>query len=552
MNRSILRRIAFTAFSGTLLLQAGLASAAPPGPVGARIAVNGAEANPQIDPAVATGPDGNFIVVWQSQPGTSTSYRSILARRYSANGDVLDQVPIELHQGPYSFSSNATPAVAVSATGDFVVTWVQPYDGTTIGTAIRGQRLSAAGVKIGAVFGVDFEPAYNSHPSVAIDGQGRFLVAWQAESTGNYGTTIQAQRYNTDGTRNGTRLVLSPTDNFTQEHPSVATNPQGNFVVAWDTGAGSGIRAQRFNANGTLRGAVVNVDGGGYARKPAVAVNLSGAFVVAWEGQGSSSGYDIVARGVTASGSIAGPQFPVSGLLPGDQTGAAIGMDVNGGFVVSWDRGANGSSGIAAQRFNANGGLLGSAINVGNGSGGAGRHPGIALDADGDFVVAWHGTFSLNSGYDIVAQRYQGSRSINLDLMQSDSKDPAPTRGALTYTINVSNFEAPESVAQNRVIDAALGAATGVTVENVLPAGVTNVTTSGSNWTCTRPTGTVVCTYNQVLRAGTQASPLQIRLTTPDSNGATLKNDASVKGNQLDDNAINNREVESTRLVTGA
>lgn len=551
MNRTIFRRTAFTAFSGALLLQAGLASAAAPGPVGARIAVNGAEANPQIDPAVATGPDGNFIIVWQSQAGTNSSYRSILARRYSANGEVLDALPIELYKGSYSFSDNATPAVAVGATGDFVVTWTQPYDGATVGTAIYAQRLSAAGVKIGSAFGVDFEPAYNSQPSVAIDGQGRFLIAWKAERS-NALTSVQAQRYNANGTRNGTRMILSPADQATQEHPSVGTNPQGNFVVVWDTAAGSQIRAQRFNADGTLRGAVVNVDGGGAARRPAVAVNPSSAFVVTWESKGSSSGYDIVARGVTAAGNIAGPRFAVSGVLPEDQTGAAISMDAKGGFVVSWDRGANGSSGIGAQRFNANGGLLDGAINVSNGGGGAERRPGIGLDADGDFVIAWHGTFNLGTGYDIVAQRYQGSRSVNLDLMQSDSKDPAPTRGALTYTINVSNFEAPESVTQNREIDAALGAATGVTVENLLPAGVTNVSTSGSNWTCTRPTGTVVCTYSQVLRAGTQASPLQIRLTTPDSNGVTLKNDASVKGNQLDDNTINNREVESTRLVTGA
>ncbi|WP_293389146.1 hypothetical protein [Nevskia sp.] len=556
MNCSNLRRTAFATLAASFMLHTGIAAAADPGPVGERIAINGSELYPQIDPAIATGPDGNFVAVWQSQPKNSGGYYSVMARAYSANGEALGRAAIKLHEGSYSAGDKAVPAVAIGANGDFVVTWVQPYDGATVGTAIHAQRVSASGALIGSVIGVDFEPAYNSAPSVAIDAQGRFMIAWQAERDGI--TSIQSQRFNADGTRNGTRRILSDATQFKQEHPSVATNPRGEFVVAWDTFLKSSILAQRFNSDGTLRGAPVFIGGPGQSGKPsqrpAVAVDRNGAFVVAWEGPaGSSSGYDIVARGVTATGSLAGPQFNVSGLQPGDQTGAAISINLAGEFVVGWTRSTGSSgTGISAQRFNANGGLIGPEINVSNGNAGTDRRPAIGLDADGDLVAAWHGVTNLNSSYDIFAQRYQATQRINLSLVQSDSKDPAPTAGALTYTINVSNFDAPEYLTGIAAIDAGLGAATGVTVEDSLPTGVTNVSASGANWLCTLPTGKVVCRYTQVLRAGMAASPLEVRLTTPNSNGVTLQNDASVRGNQLDDNTINDREVERTRLQTGA
>jgi len=555
MNRSNLRHTILASFAAAVLLPAGVSHAAAPGAVGTIIAVNGAEAYAQIDPVIATGPDGNFVAVWQSQTGAGTSYYSVMARRYNAHGEAQDRAPIKLYEGSYSFADKATPAVAIGADGDFVVSWVQPYDGATVGTAIRAQRVSASGALIGSVIGVDFEPAYNRVPSVAIDAQGRFLIAWQAEKTS--GTTIQSQRFNADGSRSGTRRILSDAAQFRQEHPSVATNPRGEFVVAWDTYLGSSILAQRFNSDGSLRGTPVYIGGPGQSgkpsRRPAVAVDRSGAFVVAWEAPaGSTSGYDIVARGVTAAGALAGPQFNVSGLQAGDQTGSAISMDLSGAFVVGWTRATGSSStGISAQRFNLNGGLMGPEINVGNGNAQADRRPAIGMDADGDFVVAWHGLTNLNSSYDILAQRYQAAQPINLSLVQSDSSDPAPAAGALTYTINVSNFDAPEALTGIAAIDAGLAAATGVTVEDILPAGVTKVSASGLNWACTLPTGKVVCRYTDVLRAGTAASPLEVRLTTPNSNGITLRNDASATANQLDDNTTNNREVESTRVQAG-
>ena len=264
MTRSNLRCTILASFAAAVLLPSGITYAAAPGPVGAPIAVNGAEAFPQIDPAIATGPDGNFVAVWQSRTGSNTSYYSILARRYNANGEALGRGPIKLYEGSYSFADKATPAVAIAANGDFVASWVQPYADATAGTAIHAQRVSASGALIGGVIGVDFEPAQNTAPSVAIDGQGRFMIVWQALR--NNSTTIQSQRFNANGTRSGTRRILSDATQFKQEHPSVATNPRGEFVVAWDTFLGSSILAQRFNSDGSLRGTPVHI-GGSHSRR---------------------------------------------------------------------------------------------------------------------------------------------------------------------------------------------------------------------------------------------------------------------------------------------
>ena len=76
----------------------------------------------------------------------------------------------------------------------------------------------------------------------------------------------------------GEKLVSTSSDE--EELPSVAALPDGSLVVAWESGVGDSVAAQRLEADGDKLGSqiVVATSGG----QPDVAVAADGTFVVAW------------------------------------------------------------------------------------------------------------------------------------------------------------------------------------------------------------------------------------------------------------------------------
>src|SRR5688500_1588143 len=87
----------------------------------------------------------------------------------------------------------------------------------------------------------------------------------------------------------------------------------------------------------------------------------------------------------------AGPEFRVNSFTNSNQATAAVAADGDGDFVVAWtSSGQDGSAyGVYAQRYAAGGAALGAEFRVNTTTAFVQRHPAVAMDADGDFVVAW-------------------------------------------------------------------------------------------------------------------------------------------------------------------
>jgi len=103
--------------------------------LGSEFRVNSYTTGGQAQPSVASDSDGNFVVVWSSylQDG---SLDGVFAQRYNASG-----VPrgIEFQVNSHTPDSQTTPAVASSPDGDFVVAWGSyRQDGSAYG--VFGQR----------------------------------------------------------------------------------------------------------------------------------------------------------------------------------------------------------------------------------------------------------------------------------------------------------------------------------------------------------------------------------------------------------------------------
>jgi hypothetical protein len=210
-----------------------------------------------------------------------------------------------------------------------------------------------------------------------------------------------------------------------QYNPAVATDANGDLVVAWmslgQDGSSGGVYAQRYNAAGAAQGAEfrVNTFTAGQQAEPAVACDADGDFVIAWasmEQEGRGFDYDVYAQRYDAAGVPQGGEFRVNTFTAGRQTSPSVACDVGGDFVVTWDStGQDDPSGtdygVYAQRYNAAGAPQGEEFRVNTTTDLNQHRSGVAMDADGDFVVAWQGEVrdGAIAGYGVYAQRFDAA-----------------------------------------------------------------------------------------------------------------------------------------------
>ena len=120
----------------------------------------------------------------------------------------------------------------------------------------------------------------------------------------------------------------------------------------------------------------------------------------------------------------------------------------------------------------------------------------------------------------------------DLSITKTDSPDPVATTATLTYTIDVTNG-GPDDASAVKVVD-------------TLPAGVTFVSATGTNWVCNNSSGTVTCNRTGGNLAPGAAPPITITVTAPSTAG-TITNSATVSSPN-DDTPSNNTATETTTV----
>jgi hypothetical protein len=226
--------------------------------IGSEFQVNTLDFGKQILPSVAAAADGDFVVVWESEH-INDYHLLIQGQRFDASGNTVGaefQVSNDTTTYP-SYQEN--PKVAVDADGDFVVVWDRngSAGSDTSGRSIQGKRYDASGNVVGAQFQVNsYTTSTQSHPSVAMSAGGDFVVSWG--SNGSAGTdtdnqSIHAQRYDASGNTIGAEFQVNTYTTSGQGAPSVAVDTDGDFVVVWSSNGSSGnddsggsIQGQRY------------------------------------------------------------------------------------------------------------------------------------------------------------------------------------------------------------------------------------------------------------------------------------------------------------------
>ncbi|MBI3469401.1 MAG: choice-of-anchor D domain-containing protein [Planctomycetes bacterium] len=381
------------------------------GPVGAEFRVNTITANTQRFSSAGMDADGDFVVVWQSE-GQDGDGAGIFAQMYSAAGAPLGG---ELHVNTTTADDQAHPSVAMDPNGDFVVAW-QSYAQDGFAYGVFARRFNALGVPQGAEFQVNtFTDDWQHEPAVAMDDAGNFVVVWQSYFQDGDGYGVYAQRYNAAGATQGGEFRVNVVTADWQRKPSVAMDSLGNFAVAWESnlqdGSGYGIFARRYNSAGVPQSGEfpVNTITNDFQIEPSIAMDDTGDFVVAWENIDTNAGlYEIRGQRYDAAGAPQGGEFLANTLTPGYQTSASVAMDSDGDFVIAWDSlGQDGSVyGVYAQKFSAAGVKQGGELQANTFTAGQQRFPSVAIDQDGDAVIAWQSDVQDGSAYGIYAKRF--------------------------------------------------------------------------------------------------------------------------------------------------
>ncbi|REK09042.1 MAG: hypothetical protein DWQ37_19480 [Planctomycetota bacterium] len=385
-------------------------------PVGPEFRVNDYTSGSQFAPDIAGDAAGNFVVAWQGE-GPESPIWGIYLQRFDADGSPQGTaIRAETYTG-----LGSPPSVAMDADGDFVVTWAEVHSG---GSDIMAQRFEPDGSSDGRFLVNTYTTNSQRQPSVAMDADGDFVVAWTSSYQDGDSYGIYAQRFDAAGAPQGGEFRANSYTTGGQRNPDVAMDADGEFVIAWDSdgqdGDAQGVFAQRYDASGNPVDFELQVNEYTTAsqKNPSVILADDGRMTVVWESAGQDGdGLGIFGRWFY--GSAGTSEFAVNTeTTAGDQHLPVIHAAPRG-FVVAWTQNGLLDGGIYAKRYS-NAWYFSPfepAFQVDSFTLYGQMAPAIAVDADGDFVVAWESVGQLENSQDgsfsgIYAQRFELTTEI--------------------------------------------------------------------------------------------------------------------------------------------
>ena len=195
---------------------------------------------------------------------------------------------------------------------------------------------------------------------------------------------------------------------------NVAMDADGNYVVVWeDNRAGNlDVYARVYNADGSARTGdlLVNTFTSNAQEYAAVAMDSDGDFVVTWSSQlQDGSGYGVYFQRFDADGVKLGAETRVNSTTSGEQDLSSIGIADDGSFVVTFSDLSLNAGDVFAQRYNSTGNALGGNFRVNTTTANTQYYSSVDVDSDGDFVVVWEANGQDGGGWGIYGQRYDSS-----------------------------------------------------------------------------------------------------------------------------------------------
>jgi hypothetical protein len=350
--------------------------------------------------------------------------------------------------------------VAASSNGMSVVVWTETFKDTDprrIDHDIFAQVYDSSGQKLNGQISVDRDSLDERHPSVSMDANGNFVVAYEkavsSDTLLSHAYSIVAQRYQFNpATRTVSHvggldgITVLQGDNgigdfvtTSGRDPDVAMDAVGDFVVSYTkvhTGlstSNSDILARRYDSSGTFRQELpISTEGASDETHSTVAMSPDGRFDIAYEVLSSSGGFtnqNIRVDRLSANGGL----FEVQEVAGGNTRvfAPSISMDKFGNAVIAYQKLVGGDFDIYAQRLT-NAGFLNTDFVVSQAPNVQETNPSVALRADGGpFVVVYE------TGLLVGATHSNTNRSVEVNEVTGSNV----SQGFVNYGANPNNAE---------------------------------------------------------------------------------------------------------------
>jgi hypothetical protein len=304
------------------------------------------------DPSVDMAPDGRFVVAWTYSAGAGSS-GFVVAQRFDPTGHAYgDRIWID---DPTS-TPEEHPDVAMDARDNFVVAY--EFDASTSNHDIYVQQFQWSGYSLPPKSVAASQSLTETEPSIAMNASGQFVVAWQVPAL----QSVWARSYAKDGTPTPVSGVhIAGGGGVIASDPSVGIDGNGNYVVAYtslDTYQGSSatkVCAQPVDVHGNKQNLISIEDVFGYpfpvwsspASTPSVDMAPDGRFVIAYQSNflGSNTDIDVFVRQYDSTGHLLGGGPVVVANTTSWEGAPSVAMDSSGNFTVLYQTGASSAPG---------------------------------------------------------------------------------------------------------------------------------------------------------------------------------------------------------------
>ena len=204
----------------------------------------------ELEIAAASSSDGSAGSLAVSDNGDIVR---VFSSDQPAGSDGLDVYSVWSEQTQTSFSAeirvNETTtgtqehaSVAIADNGDRVFVWTSDHSGDR---GIYAKIVAADGSTIKNEFEVD-QGNGADNASVAMDGNGNFVIAWESTELSDPDGGIFVQFFDGSGSTVDATLLVNQTTAGIQGNPDVLINNNNEFIVAWDTLDVPGQEAEIF------------------------------------------------------------------------------------------------------------------------------------------------------------------------------------------------------------------------------------------------------------------------------------------------------------------
>ncbi len=337
------------------------------------------------------GKDGNPVMAWSESDGTS---KNIYVRRW--NGTSWESFGNALNAVATAGTHADMPALVLDAANLPIVVW-EEMDATSGPTNLYGKRWTGSTWE--SLPQIPAETAADTKryaPTVVFDSAGTLVIA----ATYYTGVSFQVLTFKLNTLDNTWSDVSPPrpSDLISPSNPNLAMDSTGNWFIAYAANSESlgqwGISVQRRDSYGTWSdkiGSSVASPSKYIAHQASIALNGVGSPYIAWKEASTWNSPNSLIHAALWNGS----SWQMIGSTVSNSTTSnsnpSLVMDKDGNPLIAWSGYASPETAIWVSRWNGSDWLpVGSSLSAETGVSTAGLRPTLALDKNGQPLVAWH------------------------------------------------------------------------------------------------------------------------------------------------------------------